>query len=213
MHTLSPDRGPGAPRIAAIVLAAGRSSRMAGTHKLLLELDGVPLLARAVDAVLESAVAQLVLVVLGHRSAAVRTALGVREVRTVYAEGAADGLAASLRAGLQDLPGGLDAVLVALGDMPLVRPGTIRALADTFSQSRLESPIIVPKHDGRLGNPVLWHATHVASLKALTGDRGGRAVLENSPGQVVVVPTDDPGVLIDVDVVADLARAASMLTR
>ena len=193
---------PASP-VAAIVLAAGQSSRMAPRHKL-LERDGsgVAMVARVVDNVLASR-ARPVLVVTGHRAAEVESVLEGRDVTLVPAANYAEGLSASLRAGLGALPPGAAAALVILGDMPLVTGAAIDRLIETYDavEGRL---IVAPTHGGKLGNPVLWDRRFHPAMMALTGDSGARALLRQHADAVAEVELDD-SVLRDFDTVESLA--------
>ena len=185
--------------VGALILAAGRSSRMGDAHKLLSLWHGKPLVAHVADAIAEAALPPPV-VVLGHRAAEVRAALGDRAAVFVEAADFADGLSASLRSGLAAVPGDWQAVLVCLGDMPRIGADTLAALAAT---STGVDGIAVPTFDGRRGNPVVWGRAHFAALAALTGDTGGRRLLDALP--VASVAVDDPGILADIDTPDDLA--------
>ena len=181
---------PGHPAvIAAIVLAAGASTRM-GRQKLTLPMaDGRPLVRVAVEQVLAAGVDDTV-VVLGGDAEAVALALAPLPVRTVVNPRYAEGQSTSLRAGLDALRPGTDAALVALGDQPLPDPDVIRRLVGAFRTSG--RPIAAPVYrDGR-GNPVLFAAALFGELRAVTGDRGGREVIARDPGRVVEVSVDTP---------------------
>jgi molybdenum cofactor cytidylyltransferase len=186
---------PGGPTVAALVLAAGSSRRM-GANKLLLEVDGAPMVARAVDAARGSR-ARRVLVVTGHDADRVRAALAGRAVELVHNPDHLEGMASSLRAGIAAL-GGVDGAVVCLGDMPWVRTADIDALIAAFDPAAGRE-ICVAQHDGKRGNPVLWGARHFAEILRLSGDRGARALLEEHAGSVVGVDVGHPGVLLDVD--------------
>jgi molybdenum cofactor cytidylyltransferase len=193
---------PRAPRIAGLVLAAGRSTRM-GANKLLADLGGQPLLARTVDQLLASQ-AGPVTVVLGHEAAAVRAALAGRAVTFVEAADYAAGLSASLKAGVAALPPGSDGFLVCLGDMPAVTPAVINRLIAAFNPVEGRR-ICVPTHDGRRGNPVLWDAAFADEIAGLTGDAGARSLIQAHAEALCEVPVDTPGVLLDVDTPEALA--------
>ena len=191
-----------------MVLAAGRSTRMGGANKLLEDVGGRPLVARAVDALLASH-ADPVVVVTGHQAAEVEGALGGRPLRVVRNSRPEAGMGASLARGvaaLDRLRPPPDGALVALGDMPDVSAAGLEALLAAFQEAGPEA-IVVPVHGGRRGHPVLFGAAHLPALRRLAGDRGARAVLEANAGRVVEVPVDDPGVLRDVDTPAQLERA------
>ncbi len=183
--------------VAAVVLAAGQSSRMAPRHKLLVQdAAGRTMVARVVDGVLASR-ARPVLVVTGHRAAEVRAALGSRPVTFVTAPDYADGLSASLRAGLAAVPPFTAAALVVLGDMPLVTAATIDRLIESYDPDEGRT-IVAPSHGGELGNPVLWDRRHFPAMMALTGDRGARSLLRQFAEAVAEVVVDDT-VLRDFD--------------
>ncbi len=193
-----------APRVAALVLAAGHSTRMGGANKLLARVDGAPVVARAVDAALASR-AEPVVVVTGHEAERVARALGARRVRLVHNADHAKGLSASLRAGLDALSDSVDGALVCLGDMPWVTAAHLDALVAVFARRAPEGPpICVPVFDGERGNPVLWPARHFDALRAVEGDTGGRDLLHLHASEVRQVPVPDDGVRRDVDVPTDL---------
>ena len=175
--------------IAAIVLAAGASTRM-GRQKLTLPMaDGRPLVRVAVEQVLVGGLEDTV-VVIGRDAEAVAVALAGLPVRTVVNPRYAEGQSTSLRAGLDALGPGTEAAVIALGDQPLPDPAVIRRLVATFRASG--RPIVVPVYrDGR-GNPVLFAATLFDELRAVTGDRGGRGVIARDPSRVAEVPIDAP---------------------
>lgn len=200
----SPRRGPRTEaRVAALVLAAGRSSRMGDRNKLLVDLDGEPLVVRAVRTLLASA-ARPVLVVTGHAHEAVAEALADHDVTLVHNPAWADGMSTSIRAGLDALPDAVDGAMVALGDMPFVRPKDVEALLDAFDPEG-GAAICVPVHDRKRGHPVVWSRRFFAELRALSGDVGARRVLDAHMDEVHLVPVDDPGVHVDVDTPEALA--------
>lgn len=190
-------RRPNVPRVAAIVLAAGRSSRMGGCNKLLEVVDDRPLVAHAVDAALASR-CDPVIVVTGHAADGVTAALGDRPVRLAHAADWAEGLSASLRAGLRAVPDACDGVLVALGDMPAVPAASMDRLLDAFRPVEGQA-IVVPMAEGRRGNPVVWARRYFDDLMAVRGDKGGRDLLRLYAHEVCTVDLDDGGVLVDVD--------------
>jgi OHCU decarboxylase len=176
---------------------------MATTNKLFAEVDGTPMVARAVDAALASQ-AGPVIVVVGNDAGRVRAALAGREVTIVENRGFADGLSSSLRAGLAALPAGADAAVVLLGDMPRVGAHHLDRLIGAFDPLEGRA-ICVPRSHGRRGNPVLWCAAYFPELSALTGDAGARALIAGYPDRKIEVEMPDDGVLVDVDTPAELA--------
>ena len=196
-----------AKSIAAIVLAAGQSTRMAPHHKLLVtDKAGKPMIARTVDNVLSSG-ARPVIVVTGHREAEIREALGRRPVTIVTAPDHAAGLSASLRAGLAAVPDTAAAALICLGDMPLVTGRMLDRLIETHDadEGRLIVAPTGPTPSGiAFGNPVLWDRRYFPDLVALTGDRGARSLLERHADTVATVELGDP-VLRDFDTIESLS--------
>jgi molybdenum cofactor cytidylyltransferase len=192
-------REPDEPRVAAIVLAAGRASRM-GENKLLAELDGVPIVRRTVAAVLASR-ARPVVVVTGHEAAAVREALAGLDVVFAHNPSFAEGMSTSLRAGLAAAEAA-DAALVCLGDMPRLAAHHLDAVIAAHGGG---DAIVVPTFDKKRGNPVLWPRRYFAEIAALSGDVGARALIDRYAEHVAFLPIDDPAILIDVDTPEALA--------
>ena len=179
--------------IGAILLAAGRASRM-GAAKPALPFRGRPMLQWGVEAA-RAAGLPLLLVTGAHR-AEVEAAAG--PLPSVFAGNWADGLAASLKAGLLAAPAGWGGALVLLADMPLVRVATLSALA---AELRLGAPAMVPVHDGQRGNPCGFARSTFQRLLTLSGDQGAKALLGLLG--VVEVAVDDPGILVDFDTPGD----------
>ncbi|MFZ0397079.1 MAG: nucleotidyltransferase family protein [Methyloceanibacter sp.] len=189
-------------RIAGLVLAAGRSSRMAPRNKLLETVGGEPMV-RHVAAVAIASGTQPVIVVTGHEAAAVRGALRGLAVTIVANPDYADGLSTSLRAGLRALPQGIDGALILLGDMPEVESSVLTALVAAFTG---ESAICVPVRHGRRGNPVLWGSAYFAEMMGLTGDSGAKSLMARHEAHLVEVEVASDSIFEDVDAPEDLAR-------
>ena len=190
--------------IAGIVLAAGRSSRMAPHNKLLVpDRSGKPMVARVVDNLLSSATRPII-VVTGHRGDEVTQALGRRPVQFVAAADFDAGLSASLRAGLAALPEDAAAAVVCLGDMPLVTGRMIDRLIETYDPDEGRS-IVAPTANGKLGNPILWDRRFFPEIMALTGDTGARHLLERHGEHLATVELGSDAVLRDFDTVESLA--------
>lgn len=186
---------PKAPKIAAIVLAAGRSSRMAPANKLFVEIDGKTMLARAVEAAKTSQASETIVVV-GNDAARAKAALS--GVRIVENPDFASGLASSVRAGIATVPADCDGAVVLLGDMPLVNASHIDRLIAAFAPVEGRS-ICVAAHGGKRGNPVLWAREFFAEILALDGDQGARGVMRRHEDRLCEVPMSDDGVLVDLD--------------
>ncbi len=190
------------PKITALVLAAGRSSRMGAENKLLMPLRGAPMVARTVDAIAASGVRDVV-VVLGHEADAVRKALAGRDLTFIGNPRFAEGMSTSLKAGLGGIHADADGVLICLGDMPAVTTDAIDKLIAAFNPTEGRA-IIVPTFGGKRGNPVLFAAAFVDEMRAADGDVGARALLSQHADGVYEVETD-AGVLADADTPAAFA--------
>ncbi|WP_426957571.1 NTP transferase domain-containing protein [Muricoccus radiodurans] len=192
----TPPRRP--RRIAGLVLAAGRSRRMAPLNKLLVtDPDGRMMIARVVDAVLASR-ARPVIVVTGHERDRVEEALANRPVRFVHADDYAQGLSASLKAGIAAIPEDAEGVLVCLGDMPLVTPAVLDRLLAAFDPEEGRA-IIQPTFRGKQGNPVLWGREFFEEMLSITGDVGARHLTGRHADRLANVEVADDGVLRDFD--------------
>lgn len=193
-----PGRAPAdAPPVAALILAAGRSSRMGGPNKLLAPWRGLPLVRHVAEAACASR-ATPVLVVTGHESEAIAAALDGLPVTIVPNPDHARGLSTSLRAGLAALPEAAAGALVLLGDMPRVTPAILDRLIAAFAD-RPEAKAVVPTLAGRRGNPVLLARDLFAGAMAMTGDTGARALVAAAGEAVSEVEVDDVAVLADID--------------
>jgi molybdenum cofactor cytidylyltransferase len=190
--------------VAGLLLSAGESSRFEGGNKLLATLDGEPLVRHAalslVDARLEPRIA-----VLGNDAPTVETALDGLDFEFVHNPDYAAGQSASVRRGVAALSD-VDAVVIALGDMPRVDPASMRALVRVYESGRASA--LAAACDGKRGNPVLFDRRYFDALTDVDGDTGGREILLEGEHSALV-ETGDPGVLRDVDTRADLATLAN----
>jgi molybdenum cofactor cytidylyltransferase len=182
--------------VAAVVLAAGHSSRM-GENKLLVELAGEPLIRHAVRAALASH-ASPVVVVTGNDAARVHEALAQLPVHFVHNAEFATGMASSLRTGLAAVSDAR-AAMICLGDMPELTPEHLDALIGAFNAADDERAIVVPTFERKRGNPVIWGRAHFAAIGELAGDVGARSVIERNLADVRTVAIDDRAILVDVD--------------
>jgi molybdenum cofactor cytidylyltransferase len=190
-------------RFGAVILAAGASTRM-GTPKQLLELEGKPLLVRAVEAALASP-AWPVVVVLGAHAEKIRPTLARLPVLMTENAAWAEGMAASIRAGvttLQQFSRHLDAALVALCDQPAFSAETITRLLE--AQRATGRSIVAAHYSGRNGAPALFLREHFSTLTGLTGEEGARTLLNGDPRLVAGV--DLPALAVDLDTPADFAK-------
>jgi len=202
MHEPIPAPAPAALRFGVVILAAGASSRM-GAPKQLIAIDGKPLLVRAVEAALATP-AWPVVVVLGANAGAIRPVLAPYPVLVVENEAWSEGMAASIRAGIQTLQQfsrHTDAALLALCDQPAFSATTIERLV--AAQRSTGRSIVAARYAGRHAAPALFLRKHFSDLAALTGESGARQLL-NEPAEPVA-SIDLPELAVDLDTPADVA--------
>lgn len=197
-------KAPPGPRIAVVLLAAGRSSRMGGPNKMLAEIDGVPMVARVARRLLSSR-ARPVVAVLGNQADAVDAALGKLPVERVRNPHFAEGLSTSLKCGLAVLPAEIDGALICLGDMPQIAGRDLDRLIAAFNPIEGRA-IVVPVRRGRRGNPVLWASRFFPEMAALSGDVGAKALLAEHAELVAEVEMETDAVLVDIDTPEALAE-------
>ena len=196
-----------AGQIGAILLAAGASRRMGAANKLLMPIDGVPMVARVAATIVEAGLPTVI--VLGHEADAVQRALSPHAATRaaaprmldrhifIYAPAWSQGMGASLSAGASAIPAHWAGALVCLGDMPLVAADLLRGLAAALAGPET---VAVPVHAGRRGNPVAWGRAWFARLAGMEGDTGARALLASlDPVEIAA----DASVLRDFDSPSD----------
>lgn len=188
--------------LVGIVLAGGRGTRFEDGNKLLATVDGEPIVSRAARTLNVDAVDHTI-AILGHDADDVREVVAADVDETAYNPAYARGQSRSVRLGARAASErDADAVVFLPGDMPCVDEPTVERLVAAYRDGRHD--VVVPTIDGQRGNPVLFDAAQFDALRELTGDTGGRAILETADVHRVAV--DDPGVRIDVDTVADKER-------
>ena len=190
-------------RIGAVLLAAGKSTRM-GEPKQVLPLAGRPLLAHTLENLQTARISEIILV-LGFAADEIRRRVAVDGVKVVENPDYEQGMGSSLRVGLSALDPQTSAALIVLADQPLVRPQTYDRIVDQYQQS--EAQIVVATYQGFRGNPVLLDRSVFPEVMALTGDIGCRAIFGNHQDGIVKVAVDDIGILLDIDNKDDLAKA------
>jgi molybdenum cofactor cytidylyltransferase len=184
-------------QVSAVVLAAGRSTRMGGPNKLLAELNGQKLVRIVTEQALASK-ARDVIVVTGHQAELVEKALAGLNVTFVRNPDFAGGLASSVKAGISAVPAQADGAVICLGDMPMISAGLIDHLIEAFAPDR-GNLIAVPVSDGRRGNPVLWSRRFFNELMTLDGDIGARHLIAKHNEAVAEVPVEGDGAFLDID--------------
>jgi molybdenum cofactor cytidylyltransferase len=195
---------------AAIILAAGSSSRMKnGQHKLLLPLDGRPVLTHVLDATLASQ-ARPIILVLGHNAAHIRTQLTPYQkspaITIVENTSYLQGMSTSMHIGLATLQDiisygykklNIDSAIILLGDQPLITANVIDMLIAARQESN--KSIIAPLYNGKRGNPVLFASSLFPELMEVVGDEGGRSVVEQHKQELATVEVSDITANYDMD--------------
>jgi molybdenum cofactor cytidylyltransferase len=189
-------------RVAGIVLAAGRATRMGGS-KVVRPVGDRAMVARVVDAALASQLVDTIVVV-GNEADQVRDVLRGRSVHVVHNADFAQGQSTSLKAGLRAVEEQCDGALFLLADQPFVTSALIDSLIGAFARSK--TAIVRPEVAGRPSNPVLMPARLFPELFEETGDRGGRRVIERHAGDVCLLSVPDRLLCIDVDSPEDYER-------
>jgi molybdenum cofactor cytidylyltransferase len=192
-------RAGAAPRIAALLLAAGSSRRMGDANKMVATIGGRALVRIAAEAALGSA-AQSLTVVTGYAPQQVEAALAGLDVTRVHNPDFAGGLSTSLRVGIASLSDDVDGVIVLLADMPAITSATVDRLIEAFRPGG----IVVPAFAGQRGNPVIWARRFFPELMAITGDTGGRRLIESHRDMVTEVALG-ADIALDVDTPEALA--------
>ena len=192
--------------ISAILLAAGQSRRFGSGQKLLQHLRGRPLVVHSAELIAGAPVEELIVVIdRPELDNEIARALDFVQPRFVVAAG---GMASSLAAGVGALDPASEAVLVALGDEPLVDVTAVERVVERYRSGGAE--VVVPRYRGTRGHPVLFGRSVYPELLELSGDRGARGVADRDPSRLAFVDLDLPKP-IDVDTPEDLARVVQQL--
>ena len=184
--------------ITGILLAAGSGSRF-GADKLLHPLaDGTPIAVASLRT-LKSALPK-VIAVIRSGNGGLRTLLENEQVDVYECKDAHLGMARSFVCGIEASPDA-DGWIIALGDMPFLRPQTINSVAARVTHT---GRIVIPAYRGQRGHPVGFGRRYLSELEKLEGDEGARSVIARHPGEVELLESDDDGIVRDVDTQADL---------
>jgi len=187
--------------ISAILLAAGKASRM-GKLKQLMPFGQSTIVEQAIDNLLRSAVDE-VIVVVGYRAEEVIKTIGTRSVKLVVNPDYKQGMSTSIIAGLKAVDSQGQAVMLALGDQPLIDSRTVNRLIEEFYDR--DKGIAIPTYQGRRGHPIIFDIKYEEKLLALMGDIGGRQIVNDHPDDILEVAVSCKGIIIDIDTVDSLA--------
>lgn len=185
-------------KIAAIVLAAGQSKRMGPVNKLLMEIDGTPMVQRVVTAVREGGVDDIC-VVTGFERERIESCLRDQGLKFVFNGSYALGMGSSLAKGAQAIDDeGAAGILVCLGDLPHLGGDTVRELVDEFKKRGGEC-VLMPSYMGQRGHPIIFPVSYRESLGGSSGDIGAKALIRKEEKFIVELEVDDEGVIRDLD--------------
>lgn len=188
--------------IAAVVLAAGESSRM-GRDKALLPFRGATFLEHIVST-LRQAQMEKIVVVLGHHADEIQAAVKLGNAEVMMNPRYREGQTTSLQAGLLTLNEVVEGILLCLVDHPLISVSVVRKLIEAFQKQK--PPAVIPTYKGERGHPVIFSQTLFSEFKALGPDEGANLVARRHRAETVFVEVDDANVLRDIDTSADYEK-------
>ncbi|MGL4609286.1 MAG: nucleotidyltransferase family protein [Trueperaceae bacterium] len=183
--------------VAAIILAGGESKRM-GSPKLILEFQGLSLLLQAIHKA--NSVSAKTFVVVGKYTDLYRAEAEKTDVKVLENTAWQEGLASSLRTGIQALTPGIEATLVLLADQPFVPVDHLHLLLKTWQESQVQ--LVFSRYQNTLGAPCVIDQSLFEEVNTLRGDKGARALVNEG---VRVAEVELEG-FQDVDTLEDLAR-------
>ncbi|GAB6276763.1 MAG: hypothetical protein SAMD01599839_13030 [Rectinema sp.] len=193
-----------ARRPAAIILAAGYSSRMGATKPIVL-IEGTPMLVRAAQAFVNANIGHII-VVTGFDTENVSELAAAHGMHPVYNSHFSEGMFSSVCAGIGAVPPDFDAVFVLPVDIPFVSPRTVSAMRDATRDAMRARPIVVPRYGGKAGHPPLLHRTMFDSVGGWHGPDGLKGFFRNHASDIGYVDVDDRFVLCDIDSRDDLEQ-------
>ncbi len=196
--------------VSAIILAAGESRRMGDANKLLLNINGKPIIRHVVEAVAASSASECI-VVLGHEAEMVKSALDGLTVTFVPNSKYAEGMGTSIQAGVSVASPDAHGYMICLSDMPFIQAGEYSDLIKHFRKAFQENKeaITVPVFEGKRGNPVIMSAKYKPDILVLEGHVGCRNIIKKNPAHVTRYPMDLDHVTRDIDTPAAFHAIAS----
>jgi molybdenum cofactor cytidylyltransferase len=190
--------------ISVVVLAAGKSSRMRGSNKLLATIQGKPMIRRVVQAALESK-ADEIIVVVGWEGEKIRAALAGLPCRIAPNRNYEDGQSSSVKVGLRDVSTSARAVLILPGDVALIDARSINMVIEKYVQGRCK--IVIAAHQGKHGHPILFDKQLFPEILRINEETLGlKAVVKKHESEICLVETGSPNVLKDFDTPEDLRQ-------
>ena len=177
--------------ISAILLTAGQSKRMDGENKLTKEIQGIPLIKLSVKNILASSIDELI-IVLGYQKEIIEKLIDKNEkIKFVFNKDFENGMASSIKTGLDNLSEKTEAFFICLGDMPMVSYDIYNQLI----KSKDNKKIIVPTYKKQQGNPVLFDKSMKEKVMGITGDVGAKKILELNKDKILNLEINDQGIM------------------
>ncbi len=186
-------------KIAALVLAAGQSKRMGRENKLLLPYEQGTVLSHVLGQINQAGIGDIY-VITGHEKDLVEQEVRKNNGIAVYNDLYEEGLSTSVKAGIAALPKDTDAVMIILGDMPNISADILRKIMAAYNVAQAQS-IIIPTHNGKRGNPILWDADFFGDFERLEGDMGAKILLNDYPEYITELETLSDAIFLDIDTI------------
>jgi len=188
--------------ISGIVLAAGESKRM-GRTKQILEIGRKSILEWVIDNIKNSRVNEII-VVIGHKSNLIEPIISGKGIKIIFNPDYKEGMSSSIKAGLKGIDPGSKGFFIFLGDQPFIGKGIIDTLIDRFNKSN--KGIVVPVYRGIRGHPVIFNVKYKEEFMKLTGDIGGRYIIEKNKNDLLEVDISTEEGIIDIDNMDDYLK-------
>ena len=191
--------------ISSILLAAGQSLRMKDENKLIKEINGIPLIKYATKNILASAVDEIIIVT-GYENKKIESIIGShKKIKFVYNKDFKNGISSSIKTGLHSISKKTEAFFICLGDMPNINQNIynklIKSRYNYNKKLKLEhkKEIIIPTHEGKEGNPILFSKFMKDEIMLVEGDWGAKKVIELNKIKILNVPFNNNGITLDFD--------------
>ncbi len=188
---------PMTKNIAALILAAGQSRRMGQENKLLLPFKDETVLSHVLGQIQQAGIREI-FAVTGHQRQEVEEELSCHEVIFFHNDLYAEGMSTSVKLGIASLPDNIDAVLIILGDMPNISADILKQIMANYNPAVGRS-IIIPRHNGKRGNPILWDSEFFDEFERLEGDMGAKILLNEYPEYIEEVDVGSDAIFLDID--------------
>tara|TARA_Y100000590_G_scaffold191686_2_gene218035 strand:- start:2159 stop:2731 length:573 start_codon:yes stop_codon:yes gene_type:complete len=185
--------------ISSILLAAGQSKRMNGQNKLTKEINGIPLIKYSINNILESDINELIIVV-GHQNEIIKKNINNNpKIKIAFNQNYTDGMASSIKIGLNYLSKETETFFICLADMPFVDKNIYSQLIE----SRNNNKIIVPTYKNQQGNPVLFSISMKKKIMTIQGDIGAKKILEKNKRDIFNLKTKNRSVIQNFNTIDD----------